>query len=233
MRFLKYIICLLLSVGCNSENDSFLELPGRSRNVNDNEKIADVYLAPADYLNWIENGKNGLLVTKTISDLNFSVFYKPYEYIVLKENEDSTLKPDELKNKINELNQMQYFTFRITAPSSSNELLKYKLLSQDEYFARVEYFSFKMQDDLKLVDGNDTLRCELFHFERIYNLAPYCTFVIGFPLSKEQITSNTQNQPYKLRDKTIVFEDKIFNSGIVKLTFESKILNHIPKLKLI
>jgi hypothetical protein len=79
-----------------------------------------------------------------------------------------------------------------------------------------------MQKDFKLIDGADTLDCVLYHFERVYGLAPYATMVLGFPLSK------TRTSDYK--NKTIGYMDKLFGAGNVYMTVEEEDLNNMPSL---
>jgi hypothetical protein len=178
-------------------------------------------LTPADYIEWCENEANGLKQTKEIGDFKFSAFMTPVDYLALKE-----LKQDELPDakKVaagkKEYEGLTYFSFRIENTKQQDELLKINLSSDNEYYGRLEYFSFKMQQDFKLIAGNDTVACGLYHFERIYGLAPYATFVVGFP-------ATSKNEDLKLW-----YHDNIFNNGIIILNFNKEIVNHLPKLKM-
>ncbi len=125
-----------------------------------------------------------------------------------------------MAKKLEELGDMEYFSFRIKSLTESKELLKVKLNNEGEYYGRIEYFSFAMQNDFKLLDKTDTLDCVLYHFERVYGLASYATFVLGFP-------KRTNNSDLK-----ILFNDKVFNNGNIIMTIEQNTLEHLPKLKL-
>ena len=128
-----------------------------------------------------------------------------------------TIKTVELKNKIEEYKGLQYFTFRISTESRT-ELLKKNLTETNDYYGRIQYFSFDMQKDLKLIDGKDTLDCVLFHFERVYGIAPYATFVLGFPNSKQ------------INDKTLFYDEKVFGAGRIYLTIRSKNIKRLPEV---
>lgn len=175
-------------------------------------------LSPDYYVKWVENENNGLSLSKDFNDVNFQILYKPIDYIVAKEYLNGNLKKEDIKNRVKELSNMQYFTLRIKS-KNSNELLNANISSENEYYQRLEYFMGPMQDDIKLIENNDTIPCALHHFERTYGLAPYNNFVLAFAPSK----SNNA-------DKYFVFEDKILGTGKVTLQLKLKDINNIPNL---
>lgn len=179
-----------------------------------------VELSPIEYTKWCEDSDNGLVLSKTIGDFEYTAFYKPTEYIALTELDVESADKNAIESKIAELGDMEYFSFRIKSLKETTELLKVNLESQEQYYSRLEYISFKMQNDFKLIDKADTLDCVLYHFERVYNLVPHATIVLGFPKRKSK------------SDLRIVYEDKIFNNGNIIMTLQNKTLNALPKLKL-
>ncbi len=181
-------------------------------------------LIPSDYVRWVQESDNGLIHKKTIGDLDFSLQYKPYDYIISMEERSDSIRASIQKEKLVELEGMEYYDFKIKLNSENGELLKHNLKSTDEYKKRVEYFAFTMQNDIWMVDGNDSIPCSLFHFERGYDAAPYSTFLIGFPIRAIK-NSNAE--------KTFVYYDKNFDKGIIKFTLDKNKLVNIPKLKTI
>jgi hypothetical protein len=103
----------------------------------------------------------------------------------------------------------------------STELLKYKNTSAQQYSDRVNYFAFGMQNDIALVDGNDTLHCDLYHYERAYDVAPSATMLLGF----------AKKNGSDRKDKTLIFYDRTFNKGMLKFKFAASTLYNKPKLK--
>ena len=194
-------------------------------NKNQKEK-----LKAEDYMKWLESDDNGIKINKKIGELTFTSLYKPYEYLSLKELKSTKIDKKALEEKIQEYSGMQYFTFRISAEGQSQELLKLNVSTENEYASRIEYFSFNMQKDLKLIDGTDTLDCSLFHFERVYGLAPYATFVLGFPLTKEEQHTDLLNKETAYKDKTLFYADQVFGSGSVYMTTKAESLNSLPEL---
>lgn len=102
--------------------------------------------------------------------------------------------------------------FKIILDNANGELLQYELKSPDEYKKRVEYYSFNINQDLKLIYGQDTLDCLFSTFQRDFGLSPEITFNCYF----EKIENQSLNSEY-----TIMFEDKYFNCGIVNLVMPS------------
>jgi hypothetical protein len=178
-------------------------------------------LEPAQYVRWIQKEGNGLLKEKKIDDITFSAQYKPYPYIACMEERKNKIADAVVKKKISELDGMQYFDLKIALTTAEGELLKYKLGSSSEYDQRVKYFAFAMQNDIKMVEGGDTMPCSLFHFERTYDVAPYSKFLLGFMPDKEK----------SLEEKTLLFYDRTFGKGMIKFTFKNKQIENIPKLK--
>ena len=183
-----------------------------------------------DFVNWVEDAENGIKANKTIGNFTYSVLYKPYQYLALLELKKDSLTQQKIKEKTKEYDGYQYFTFRIVSEKKTDELLKVNLKSENEYYARLEYFSFNMQNDIKLIEGTDTLNCVLFHFERIYGLAPYATFVLGFPLTATEQKAQDKKRERMYIDKTILYNDKVFGAGNVYITIKAENLNSIPEL---
>lgn len=182
-----------------------------------------------DYTSWVENKSNGLKVEKRIGDITYSALYKPCAYVAMMDIGKKELTAERLKEKVKEYEGMQYFTFKITAPDQGQELLKWKIQSDQEYYSRLEYFSFNMQKDFKLIDGKDTLDCAMYHFERVYGLEPSATFVLAFPLlTQEQAGSGKRSYT----DKTIGYTDQVFGGGNIYMTIRGEDLNRLPEIKL-
>ncbi|MBI4648071.1 MAG: hypothetical protein HY738_16170 [Bacteroidia bacterium] len=179
-------------------------------------------LNAVDYISWIENDDNGLKVIKEFGKLVFEIQYKPYDYIIVKE-EKNTVFHDELAKKVSELEELQYFTFRIRLKDQSVAPIRFNLSDETEYNRRLEYFSFSMKNDMFLVEGADTLDCVLYHFEPDYGITSNNTFVLAFRLP---------GKSDEYADKTFIYLDNIFEAGTVKMKISKKSLKNIPKLKL-
>jgi hypothetical protein len=182
---------------------------------------SNVYLAPREYVQWMQDPENGIKKEKTIDDVIFSALYKPSEYIICMEEKKDQLTDSLVKKRQEEFSDMEYFDLTIALESGQGELLKHGLTSIAQYDERVQYFAFEMQKDIKLVEDGDTIPCGLYHFERAYDVAPYSKFMLGF----------VKNKKTGSKERTLVFYDRVFNKGLIKFTYTDEDFNNIPKLK--
>lgn len=190
-------------------------------------------LKPVEYVKWVEDVGNELVVKKIIGDYVFALQYKPLDYSVLKAERNLNISKQELNSKTTEIEGLQYFTFQISTKEGNGELLKSGISGKDEkveYEKRIDYFSSKMQNDIKLIDGQDTLPCVLFHFERTYNLTPYSNFNLGFEYGSEEKSSGATRAPLTYKSKRLLYNDHAFNVGAVELMIKEENLNKIPNL---
>ena len=221
MRIIVYIFVVsILSIpfmGCEENSlsaEKLSELVESGINTSEEE-----YLEPEKLIQWVENNSSGLTVEKEINEYRFSTIYKPLDYIVAKDLKKNEITKEGLATNKAELEDLQYFTFRIGLKANEGDLLKHNLREANEYYARVEHFSFAMQNDIVLFEGQDTLRCVLYHFERTYGATPFLNFNLAF----EKTLNNG--------DKTLIIDDQVLGIGRVKLTIPKENITRIPKLK--
>lgn len=177
-------------------------------------------LPPMEYVAWIENAENGLKVTKKVDDIVFTLQYKPHDYLVLKESKKVSPAPEDIIKGKKEIEDMQYFTFQVGNEAGTADGLTAGINDDSERYGRIEYFTSAIQKDFKLVEGTDTLPCLLHHFERTFGLTPYTTFVLGFENRKRS----------EATDKVFIYEDKILQTGTIKILIPASSLNKIPQL---
>lgn len=205
---------LMFSLGCSRQMQSGLvSKSGRSTNSKS--------LDPPYYTKWIQDKRNGLLQENIRNNIRYEVIYMPDEYIICQEVKSNTIKDSLLNSRLSELIGMQYFKLRISLLDENGDLLKYNMNSPGQYTERINYASFAMQNDIRLIQNKDTISCMLFHFERLFEAAPNGTFLLGFPLGQQKTLS----------DKIIEFNDNLFDQGNQTFIFRKDALNRIPKLR--
>lgn len=177
-------------------------------------------LQPGDYISWMETEDNGFIKSKTIENLEYKIQYKPTTYVAVKNAKGDA---DVFSKEMKELGDLQYFTFQIKALTGQQSPLKYNLRTEEEYYERIKYFSFDIQRDLKIIEGNDTLNCVLSLFERTYNISPTSTFSLAFEKSKSTEVEF---------DKEFLYRDRVFNAGPIRLQIEEEDIKDIPELKI-
>ncbi|MGP8217331.1 MAG: hypothetical protein ACLQQ4_17315 [Bacteroidia bacterium] len=216
-RIILGCLCILFAYSCTRfQNNTGT---GGDQNPTGSTYTSDTKLVPGEYVKWVENEQNGLKKKREIGDITFYAQYKPLQYIVCEEERKNDIPDTTAKRRASELNGMQYMTLKIALKDGKEELLRYGISSASDYDDRVNYFSFGMQQDLQLVESGDTLPCLLFHYERIFGLAPYATFSLAFAKGKNVNA-----------DKTLILFDHVFNKGLVKFFFKGKDIDAAPQV---
>jgi hypothetical protein len=220
-----YVVILIGAVACSRGNagnlDSKFSADDNSDAVKiDRTPVSNEKFSPLEYVNWVGDITHGLKRVRAFSNYIYTAQFKPWEYIVCEEQRKEAIPDSVVKKRLKDLNGMQYVDLKIELKEGEGELLKYGLTNPKEYDERIDYFSFGMQKDIKLVEAGDTLSCLLFHFERVYNIAPSATFLLAFPLGK-----------VPKGDKTLVFIDHGFNQGIIKFFFDGRDIKNVPQLE--
>lgn len=232
-KTLAFLFSVLLLSSChrngaNPEGNAVLvsDYDGLSSTAPPNTASVDINrtsLSKDEYIAWIRDTDNGLHQTEKIDDLTFSVFYKPLDYVVLQELASARTSIDSFQTFTEQYEGLQYFTLSIKS-DRSQDILKHNIRNDQDYYNRIDYFSFRMQSDIQLIEGNDTLACRIFHYERTYQVAPYTNFVLAF-----EDTRYAGSFPAR-HDKTLVLHDQAFGKGIVKVKLKAKDINKIPQL---
>jgi hypothetical protein len=212
---------LFIIFGCSDKINS----PGNNISAGSNENTIDEWinrevpekLNPGDYITWMDDKKNGLKVEKMIGEYTYMLQYKSTDYVAVMDLKRDSIGNPEFQKKREEYSSFEYYNFRISS-ETPGELLMKNVEGAGDYEQRIRYFSFDMQKDIKLLNGKDTADCVLFHFERVFGVAPYATFLLGFPVSNSD------------GDKTILYDDKVFGAGRVYLTIRSKNIKKLPSV---
>lgn len=179
-------------------------------------------LTAPEYVKWVENEKNGLMISKQIGEMEFQLQYRPLEYVVMMDTKNMNLAADALESRKKEMSGLQHFVFRMRVAGFEDDILKYKLNQPGEYEERVKYLSFNVQNDFRLIDGADTLPCTICTYERAFGVTPYTTMVLGFPESSGGLSH-----------KTLIYQDQLLGAGPVMMTIEKESIENIPQLKLV
>ncbi|HYG53326.1 MAG TPA: hypothetical protein VD905_20650 [Flavobacteriales bacterium] len=183
-------------------------------------------LSASEFVDWKKTEKQ-LTGEHRSEEMTFKVCYQPAEWLALK-SLGYDANAEAISKEAENYQDLMYFTLRLQLNSAQTELLKYKSKDNREYQERVNYYSFKVQKDIRIVvDGKDTLPCNISHFERAFNVTNYADLMLGF--SKEELNKVAQDW----KTITIVFNDKIFGNGTIAFQFERKQLSNTPKLKAI
>ncbi len=176
-------------------------------------------LSAREYVQYLESEKSGARQEKNIADIKIAVQYKTAAYMALKEKREEATA---VKETVTKLKGMQYYTIKYSLTNSETDIMKYNLASQSDYYERLNYMSFGMQNDASLIQGKDTLSCVLFNHVRNYGISPYTEIVLGF--------EETENELAFKENKTLLINDRAFGLGYLKFLFQKNDLNDLPEL---
>ncbi len=179
---------------------------------------------PSDYVRYVRNPDNGLLRSKQVGPVHIDLQYKPIPYLIANELRRNDISKEEFLPRQKELTGSQYYNLQLSVTDQPQaNIINYRLRDETEIQKRLYYLSFGMQNDIRLIDGTDTLKPMLYHFERSYDLAPHRTFVLAF----EQRPDN------RYKDKTLILDSPVLATGPLKLKIKADALQNLPDLKLI
>lgn len=216
INFIILVFINLVIISCKSDSGSLLP---DTEVLAFNEKDS---LSIPEYVDHVEDSEGRFYQQRTIGDYIFELQFKPVDYVIIKEHGTDPITREEYNNAKSDFDGMMYFTLKIGTKDKSFSPLRYLCSNSANCSQVIEYMSFKLEKDICLLSGNETIPCGLFHFERAYELSPYNTFLLGF--SNENIS--------KKEDVVFVYNDSLFGSGPVNFRIKRETINSIPNLKI-
>lgn len=189
------------------------------------EKQTYAINSPEDINEFVKEQKENtnLNYSKKIKEVNYNLNYISNEQMALKQvNDISTLNQTQFDSIVHNYDSLLFFNLEISIDNFNDDILKYKLEGDIEfnYSQLVEYYAFKMQKDINLVQNErDTIPCVLYHYERNYGISPKTNIMLGF-------------KPTSLKNTVFVYENKHLKTGTIKFAIQEKeIVNH-PHIKI-
>lgn len=181
------------------------------------KKYGDLPLS--EFMNVIEQKQTGIF-SKTIENINYILQYKPLDYVMIREMNEDINDEKKFKTLKKEYGKFDYYTLEISIEDFKEEILKYNLKTDGEYSERVEYYAFRFQNDLKMVQEKDTFPCAAYHFERNYGLSPKVRFLLAFKRGDDS------------KERTFICHESYLGNSTVKINIDPNSLKEIPTLKM-
>jgi hypothetical protein len=176
------------------------------------------------YAAWVEDPGNGLRQEKKIGSFIYTIQYTPVDYMLMSELGKEKVSKEDIPGRRKEIEGMQYIGMRLSS-DGPGDVMMVGAASDQDYMKRVNYFAYEAQNDIQLLDGNDTLPCRLFHYTQNYGIAPHADFIMAFERPEEELVQNSARH-----DKVLIITDKILGNGIVKFTITKDNINNSPSL---
>lgn len=159
------------------------------------------------YIDAIESTKGEARIVRQVGDYVLDMQYQPIEYRAFRE---LGIKPGEtsFQQYIDERQGMEYFLLKISR-KDGGDLAEIGGKGAEQQM--IYYMSFGMQQDIYLETENNKKACDLYHFERSYDLKGGRSFVLGF-----------DSAIGKDSEVTIVVDSDVLDTGPIKFHFDKK-----------
>jgi hypothetical protein len=181
-------------------------------------------VSPAEYVKYVEQPGKGLHIQKQFNGVEYSLQYEPTEYCVMLEKHSLSVPRDVFKEEYKRFKGLEHYTLRIDRAGMDS--LVNKLGDTSKYKKSItEYFDFKIQKDIKLVKGQDTIPCSICQCDANTGNSRYYAFSLGF-------YSKNNREESSADDRVIEFENKNLHTGKVNLVVSGNDIMDIPALKM-
>lgn len=222
-----FFILVILLAGCNinpSSNEASIDQKaGMASWFKSLVSSKPKEVGPLEYMEYVNEENNGLYKKKVVGNYQYSVQYKPLDYEALRNLSLETLNASNMDSMRHLISDMQYFTFSIANVNGGNDFIKSTTNNYGEYQQLLNYLSNDIYKDFLLVSGEDTLSCLMHHFERTFSISPDAKIVLAFGLPKGKKSNDFE-------DKTFVFTDRIFKTGIIKMKISAEAIKNCPSI---
>ncbi|HTA26701.1 MAG TPA: hypothetical protein VK809_02855 [Bacteroidia bacterium] len=176
-------------------------------------------LPPQEYVAYIQNSQNGLFVSTKANGVNYTLQYQPTDYLVMLQLKSFSIPAETFKEQYNRFKGIEHYVFHIDRKEWDSLVTKASDTSKVRK-GMTEYLDFKIQKDIKLVEGDDTIPCGISECESSMGMLPYYSFVLGF------------NAKDYSGDRKFIYGNKMIGTGNIKLEITSSSIKKIPKLKM-
>ena len=182
-------------------------------------------LSPKKYIEFIQTTGNSILTNnKSINGVLYKMKYIPIEYMILKSDFCKKEVFDEKKYfQEYSVNKNTLFFNLIISDESKSFKVKKLILDKSEYTAALEKSNVQLQENIKLIIGEQIIPCVLCHLEPPSSIKPDLRISFEFDISEKKLGKE---------DFLITMNDQLLDNGLIKFRFLNEELNRLPKLKL-
>lgn len=178
-------------------------------------------LSVKDYVAYMNNPKNGLVIQKEVDGVMFKLSYITPELMALNELKKVNISAKEWDEKLAEYKGMMYANLSISAVTDDHvyTTLGREGLSEDE----IDFnYNLNAESDFMLLRNADTVKCVLYSFSKTYGLAKTIDLALGFDATSEDNSG----------DKVVEYNAEFLNRGLLKFRFKQSDLANIPSVKI-
>lgn len=163
-----------------------------------------------EYLDFLQEKSNGFNSEKNIGNITIKTTYMPKDLLAYIEYKSSDNK--KYKEILNSYGTSEYFKMEVFDNRKLKaDLVKLYSSNEEEYEEIDMYLSYKLANDIILIDGKDTVKPALYNYDKKFELNSTICFLISFPICFT-----------KPNDKIFEYSDKVFNLGVNKMFLKIK-----------
>ena len=182
---------------------------------------------PAEYVKYVENPDNGLNLKQKVNGVIYTIQYEPTDYCVMLEERSFSVPEETFETERKRFKGLEHYIFRINKIGMDS--LVAKLGDTAKYKKGVtEYLDFRIQKDIRLVKGSDTVTCSICQRDANTGISEYYTFSLGFYSKQDEVPVQEANA-----DRTFLYNNKMLQTGNIMLRMRGKDIDHIPGLKML
>lgn len=180
-------------------------------------------LVPVEYVKWMQDPKNGLMLEKKFKEVGFKLQYKPVAYMVVNIFKDPYLQTKVYNGQVGKYSELEYYKLSIVNSTGGEDVLMKGIDNKNDYYQREGYYSYDFAKDIILVRNNDTVPCTICNYTPNYGLSPHIDFEIAFVKDKNE-------KDKALYDRQIIIDDQVFDNGMIKFQLKKDDINNQPSL---
>jgi hypothetical protein len=154
--------------------------------------------------------------------VSYTIQYKPVEWIVLNERGSKQITNQSFHSALAEYKGLIYFDLIIEPLTGGLSILNYNSNSIAEYNRRLDYYSFKMKEDLSVIIGQKTFPAVLYNFINSHELSKRSVCLCAFDIGTSSTTEGV----------TLRYDATAMGYGIIKIQIKGSDIEAIPQLNL-
>lgn len=179
----------------------------------------------ADYLRWINDEENNIIVNKYSNNFKLSLKYLPPEYSAYRElKSQKHYTQNDIDSLTDYYSKSMSFIFSLGPDEehSDKNVMFYDVFDKKAFIDRVQELNFRFSSYFTLKYKGSEYVPVLYIMENTYELSNARNFYFIF--MPEDLNLE------ELNDFEIIYDDKLFDLGKVKIKFKQENINKIPKI---
>jgi hypothetical protein len=169
-------------------------------------------------MTYVNDESNGLLKIIEHSDSKVKLCYTPHDLILAQEVKGSDYTESQIDSIRNKLAELDYF--KLSLSQNGEDIINQYASNPTIFNKAVEYLSYNISKDLKLIHNHDTLNV----LDVMYSSG------FGLNKSSEVLMVFESSLSKKQGDVQILFNDEFFRTGLNQFEFKIDAIKSVPTL---